>query len=152
MIPSPRRSPSRHIDPARLDRDPYPILHALRNEAPVAWVEPAGMWFVTRHADVIDVLRDPVRFTTDSPGSTIRDTFSSQMLSAEGEEQRRYKTACAGPFTTRAVREQAGPTVERIVTRLLDRVGLAQAPPDPAGSDAEHGDRSRRGKEGAAVE
>ena len=80
------------------------------------------MWFVTRHADVVDVLRDPVRFTTDSPGSTIRDTFGSQMLSAEGDEQRRYKTASAGPFTTRSVRDQAGPVVQAIVDRLLTQV------------------------------
>ena len=122
------RAPLITIDPAELDRDPYPILRRLREEAPVAWVEPARMWFVTRHVDVVDVLRDPVRFTTDSPGSTIRDTFGSQMLSAEGEEQRRYKTASAGPFTTRAVRDQAGPIVEAIVARLLDRVtGAGQA-------------------------
>jgi cytochrome P450 len=116
------REPFQHVDPAELDRDPYPILRRLREETPVVWVEPARMWFVTRHADVIDVLRDPVRFTTDSPGSTIRDTFGSQMLSAEGDEQRRYKTSSAGPFTTRAVRDQAGPLVERIVARLLDDV------------------------------
>ena len=116
------RGPIRYVDPAELDRDPYPILRRLREEAPVAWVEPARMWFVTRHADVVDVLRDPVRFTTDSPGSTIRDTFGNQMLSAEGDEQRRYKTASAGPFTTRAVRDQAGPVVTAIVSRLLDDV------------------------------
>jgi cytochrome P450 len=117
-----QREPVRYVDPAELDRDPYPILRQLREDAPVAWVEPARMWFVTRHADVVDVLRDPVRFTTDAAGSTIRDTFGSQMLSAEGDEQRRYKTASAGPFTTRAVRDQAGPIVEGIVARLLDRV------------------------------
>lgn len=120
------REPVRFVDPTELDRDPYPILRRLREETPVVWVEPARMWFVTRHADVIDVLRDPVRFTTDSPGSTIRDTFGSQMLSAEGEEQRRYKTASAGPFTTRAVRDQAGPIIERIVTRLLDAVAAQE--------------------------
>lgn len=114
--------PARHVDPAALDRDPYPILARLRAEAPVAWVEPAGMWFVTRYDDVVEVLRDPVRFTTDAARSTIRDTFGSQMLSAEGEEQRRYKTATAAPFTARAVREQAGPAIESIVARLLDPV------------------------------
>ena len=91
----------------------------------MAWVEPSRMWFVTRHADVVEVLRDPLRFTTDHPGSTIRDTFGSQMLSAEGEEQRRYKTASAGPFTTRAVRDRAGPAIEAIVGRLLDGVAAS---------------------------
>ncbi len=116
------RNPVRQVDPLALDRDPYPILHQLRAKTPVVWVEPARMWFVTRHADVLDVLRDPVRFTTDTARSTIRDTFGSQMLSAEGEEQRRYKTATAGPFTARAVRDRAGPAIEAIVARLLDEV------------------------------
>jgi hypothetical protein len=95
------------------------------------------MWFVTRHADVVDVLRDPVRFTTDAPRSTIRDTFGSQMLSAEGDEQRRYKTATAAPFTARAVREQAGPAIDAIVARLLDGVAT------PAGAEL-RGDSPRR--------
>jgi len=116
------RAPVRHVDPAALDRDPYPILERLRRESPVAWVEPAGMWFVTRYDDVVDVLRDPVRFTTDAPRSTIRDTFGSQMLSAEGDEQRRYKTATAPPFTARAVRDQAGPAIEAIVARRLEAI------------------------------
>ena len=80
------------------------------------------MWFVTRYDDVVEVLRDPVRFSTDSPGSTIRDTFGSQMLSAEGEDQRRYKTHCAAPFNTRAVRERGGPLVDRRVRSPRGRV------------------------------
>jgi cytochrome P450 len=110
-----------YVDPAALDRDPYPILHRLRRETPIAWVEPAGMWFVTRYDDVVEVLRDPDRFSTDAPGSTIQDTFGRQMLSAEGEEQRRYKSACAPPFTTRAVRDDAGPRVAALVAGLVDR-------------------------------
>ena len=83
--------------------DPYPILARLRAEEPVSWVDEAQMWFVTRRADVITVLRDPDTFSTDSPRSTIRDTFGSQMLSAEGEQHRRYKSQCSAPFNTRAV-------------------------------------------------
>jgi cytochrome P450 len=109
------------IDPAELDHNPYPVLHRLRNESPVAWVEPARMWFVTRYDDVVEVLRDPDRFSTDASGSTIRDTFGRQMLSAEGDDQRRFKSACAGPFTARAVRDEAGPAVARITAGLIDR-------------------------------
>jgi cytochrome P450 len=87
------------------------------------------MWFITRYDDVVEVLRDPERFTTDSAGSTIRDTFGRQMLSAEGDDQRRYKSACAPPFTARAVREEAGPGIARLVDRLVagfEREGRAE--------------------------
>ena len=117
---APARAPAQVISLAALDADSYPILRLLRAEAPVAWVEPLRMWFVTRYDDVVEVIRDPVRFSTDSPGSTIRDTFGSQMLSAEGEDQRRYKTHCAAPFNTRAVRERGGPLVEGRVRTLVD--------------------------------
>jgi len=105
-----------------LDLDPYPVFHRLRRDHPVAWVEPLGMWFVTRHDDVLEVLRDPEHFTTDAPGSTIRDTFGAQMLSVDGDDQRRYKSACAAPFNSRAVREGASALVQARVGRLLDAV------------------------------
>ncbi|MFI5249962.1 MAG: cytochrome P450, partial [Gemmatimonadales bacterium] len=82
--------------------DPYPILARLRESNPVAWVEETQMWFVTRRADVLLVLRDPETYRTDSPRSTIRDTFGTQMLSAEGDLHRRYKSQCNPPFNMRS--------------------------------------------------
>lgn len=114
------RRPAEHLSLDALDANPYPVFHRLRAEHPVMWVEPLKMWFVTRHDDVVEVLRDPARFTTDAPGSTIRDTFGSQMLSADGDDQRRFKSACAAPFNTRAVREGAAALVDARVAQLLD--------------------------------
>ena len=78
------------------------------------------MWFVTRRDDVVSVLRDPALFSTDSAQSTIRDTFGPQMLSAEGEQHRRYKSQCSAPFNTRAVNEHAVPHIRAKVTELVD--------------------------------
>ena len=44
-------------DPA-FQQDPYPVLDALREAAPVFWYEPSGQWMVTRHAEVHAALRD----------------------------------------------------------------------------------------------
>ncbi|HEX9165078.1 MAG TPA: cytochrome P450 [Gemmatimonadales bacterium] len=122
------RQPSVQVPVAELEANPYPVFHRLRREQPVVWVEPVGMWFVTRYDDVVQVLRDSVRFTTDAPGSTIRDTFGAQMLSADGDDQRRFKSACAAPFNTRAVREGAAALVEAKVTSLLaSAAGAARA-------------------------
>lgn len=104
--------------------DPYPLLHRLRKEAPVAHAISAGgpMWLVTRRDDVLEILRDPETFSTDHPASPIRDTFGLQMLSAEGETQRRFKSACAPPFNKRAVELEAAPIVRERIEELLTAI------------------------------
>ena len=115
-----------------LATDPYPILARLRAEEPVAWIDQAHMWFVTRRADVLAVLRDPDLFRTDSPHSTIRDTFGEQMLSAEGDRHRRYKSQCNAPFNARSVKEQAIPLARRKVDELVDAFGRGPVDLRPA--------------------
>lgn len=109
------------IDLERLGDDPYPALHALRRDSPVAAARSGGapMWLLTRRDDVLSVLRDPETFSTDHPASPIHDTFGAQMLSAEGEPQRRYKTACASPFNRRAVDTDAAAIVRRRVAQYV---------------------------------
>jgi cytochrome P450 len=111
------------LNVAALDVDPYPIFRELREHEPVSWIPALGMWFVTRRADVVHVLRNPDTFRTDAPGSTILDTFGPQMLSTEGPVQRKYKHACAPPFNTRAVRERAAPFVTTHVTESIAQLG-----------------------------
>ena len=78
--------------------DPYPLFHELRSAEPVTWVPTLGMWMLTRRDDIVGVLADWERFTTDSPASTIRDIFGSHMLTTDGEPQIRYKRRFIGPF------------------------------------------------------
>jgi cytochrome P450 len=46
-----------------LQKDPYPIYAWMRENAPVYHNTKRNFWAVSRHADVLAVLRDPVRFT-----------------------------------------------------------------------------------------
>ena len=80
------------------------------------------MWLVTRRDDVLEILRDTENFSTDHASSPIRDTFGAQMLSAEGEAQRRYKSACAPPFNRRAVDVDAAPVVRGRIEELLEAI------------------------------
>jgi cytochrome P450 len=113
-------SPDVRVRLRDLEADPYPILAQLRATAPVAWVEETQMWFVTRRSDVLAILRDPGTYRTDSPRSTIRDTFGTQMLSAEGELHRRYKSQCNPPFNMRSVQEHAMPLITARADALID--------------------------------
>ena len=90
---------------AQLDADPYPVFARLRAVEPVTWAAALGQWFVTRRDIAMEVLRDHERFRTDDVSSPIHDTFGAQLLSTEGDLQRRYKLACAPPFNARAVEE-----------------------------------------------
>ncbi len=46
--------------------NPYPIYHMLQSNAPVYWAEPLKTWVITRHADVVSVLKDK-RFSNQRP-------------------------------------------------------------------------------------
>ena len=111
---------------ADLERDPYPILGELREHEPVSWIPALGMWFLTRHADIVAVLHDPESFTTDHADSTIQDTFGRQMLSVDGENHRRYKHECLGSFTGKAARDIWAPRIERRTRELLDEISDAR--------------------------
>jgi len=107
-----------------LSLDPYPLFHQLRDREPLTWAPALGQWLVTSRDLGMEVLRDPERFRTDDPASPIRDTFGAQMLSTEGELQRRYKSACSAPFNARAVDESRA-VVQSIVDRHADALPRA---------------------------
>ena len=52
------------MSPAML-ADPYPTYAELRRDAPVCQVDPGGFWAVTRHDDVIAVLKDTELFSSE---------------------------------------------------------------------------------------
>jgi cytochrome P450 len=51
------------LAPAQL-ADPYPVYARARDEQPVLWSEPLGVWVVTRYDDVVAVLRDGATFSS----------------------------------------------------------------------------------------
>jgi cytochrome P450 len=55
----------------RLDADalrcPYPLFDAVREQSPVVFVEPIDCFLVTRHADICEVARNPLVFSSISP-------------------------------------------------------------------------------------
>src|SRR5260221_4574557 len=90
-----------------LAADPYSTLKPLREREPVSWIPEVAQWFVTRRADVLEVLRDREAFVTDSETSLQRDLFGMHMLSAEGALHSQYKRQCFPPFRTHAVNTTA---------------------------------------------
>ena len=44
--------------------DPFPVWAQAREEAPIFYSEVQGVWIVTRHADICEIARDTVRFSS----------------------------------------------------------------------------------------
>ncbi len=102
--------------------DPYPLFHELRAAEPVTWVPALGMWMLTRRDDIVGVLADWERFTTDAPASTIRDIFGSHMLTTDGERQIRYKRRFIGPFRRGNLERNLLGAVRAVLDGLMDEL------------------------------
>jgi cytochrome P450 len=121
--------------------DPYPFYRRLREEDPVHWgtsFEPtiAGMWHISRHADIMRVLKDP-RFTHQLPAEERSATLATlpaeiqlyftlsgqSLLLADPPAHTRLRALASSSFTPRMV-ESLRPRAQTIADKLLDEASL----------------------------
>lgn len=115
--------------PPAFYEDPYPFYHALRRLDPVRRM-PDGSYFLTRHADVVAVYRDPRRFSSDKRdefrpkyGATpLYEHHTTSLVFNDPPLHTRVRRLIAGALTARVIAEMAA-GIERLVTALLDRAG-----------------------------
>src|SRR5690349_5957612 len=122
------------LDPGVM-RDPVPHLARLRQEAPVEWVEPLQVWFVSRHDLVTDALRRPEVFSSEFPKSVLPLSGDDQrrlaeamaqglprpktMITADGQVHTRYRRLVSKAFSPRSIAAYE-PMVRAIADRLID--------------------------------
>src|ERR671927_2030844 len=124
------------VDPATYEDGPrFDLLHRLRADTPVTWVdEPAlhgqpagpGFWLVLRHADVERVLRDPATFSSWLGATQVRDAAAldwvrGMMLNTAPPDHSRLRRLLTRSFTPRAVAALTG-AIEATAARLVDRM------------------------------
>lgn len=113
---------------------PHDTFRTLRDEHPVAWQdeyevlgwpEGPGFWAVTRHADVLRVLRSPGEFSSHDGATQIRDPdpedlpfIRRMMLNQDPPAHRRLRTLVSRAFTPRRV-ERFEADVRARARRLL---------------------------------
>ncbi len=122
MNPAPRASEypiGATMDSASLSDDPYPLLARLRENEPVSWAPQLERWLVTPRSLVMQVVLDPETFTTASERSPISATFGPQMLSTDGDEQRRHRAPLVPAFLPRALRGEAEDRIQRLMDHLV---------------------------------
>jgi cytochrome P450 len=119
--------------------NPYPVYRQMREEAPVFVEEEFGEMFVSRHADILPILRDGERFSSDSSNMspeliTARggDPSSAQdfggflggrvMLFSDPPDHTRLRRLAQHAFTPKAV-DSWRPRVQALVADMLADVG-----------------------------
>ena len=116
-------------------QDPYPELARIREADPVHWSDAWGVWLVTRHEHVLQVLRDPRRFSNagrfssyldDLPADAapyvdpLRRHYASGMLQSDPPDHTRLRPLVNKAFTPRVV-ERSQRSIEQVVDGLIDR-------------------------------
>lgn len=66
MTAIPHYQPLLELEPEAV-RCPHPYFERLREESPVVWIEELSCYAVTRHADALEVLRNPELFSSRMP-------------------------------------------------------------------------------------
>ncbi len=108
------------FDPATL-QCPFPHYAQMRGEQPVMLIESLGMYLVTRHDLVLDILRDPVTYSSMFGGAgmpvpsderakmaaVIADGFPRvpTMLTADMPDHTRYRRLVSKAFTPKVIAE-----------------------------------------------
>jgi cytochrome P450 len=117
-------------DPS-FERDPYPTWALLRKHAPVYWWPESEAWVLTRHADVMQVMREEDRFSTDRrvwekhvdpppemANHPVVRLMLSNLFAYEGADHTRLRRLASAALTRRAVRELV-PLMETLIDDLI---------------------------------
>jgi cholest-4-en-3-one 26-monooxygenase len=117
------------VEPGRYARAGYPhgVWTRLRAEAPVAYFEPPGyrpFWAITKHADVVQVASQPLRFSSAHGiilGPIGQPAVPSEMVvTLDPPRHGPMRRVASRRFTPRAMRAQRA-EIERIAVEILDR-------------------------------
>jgi cytochrome P450 len=117
------------VDPARYARNGYPhaVWTRLRAEAPVAHFAPPGyrpFWAITKHADIVELASQPVRFSSEhglmiGPAHAV-PVPSEMVVTLDPPRHGPLRRVASRRFTPRALKAQRE-DIERITVEILDQ-------------------------------
>jgi pulcherriminic acid synthase len=100
-------------------RNPFPVWKRLREEQPLFWDEPSGMWLLTRYDDVMKVLGDGAVYSARTYQERFRPVFGRTLAELDGPRHIRERTIVAPAFVGKAL-ESYLPLIAAAVGRLRD--------------------------------
>jgi cytochrome P450 len=110
--------------------DPFPHFARLRSEAPVAWNAARGYWALSRHAEVLEVSRDPATFCSGKGILTmeigVEYPFPPTMMHTDPPAHTRYRKLVQPGFAPSVIRALERSLRGR-VAKLLDGIAPNEA-------------------------
>jgi cytochrome P450 family 142 subfamily A polypeptide 1 len=108
------------LNDPRLYDDPWDFYRGLRDEHPVWWNEESGLFAISRHQDVIDVSRNPERYSA-AKGVRPLVPVPMSLISMDDPEHSRQRRIISRGFTPRRVRDLAE-HIREVTTSIIDEV------------------------------
>ncbi|MCY7300221.1 MAG: cytochrome P450 [Ilumatobacteraceae bacterium] len=106
-------------DLVAIDLRHHEVMHRLRAEGPVVWVDALDGWVVLSRDGAVAVMRDAVRFTVDDPRFSTAQVVGPSMLSLDGAEHRRHRDPFAAAFLPAVVTPRDGAAIDATARRLV---------------------------------
>jgi cytochrome P450 len=108
----------------------HAVAARLRREDPVARIEAPGFdpfWAVTRHADLIEIERQPERFpnTVNSvllPNTVVVPTMIKTLIHLDGAPHRAYRNLTNDWFKPGALKATLQPRIDQLAKKYVDRM------------------------------
>ena len=112
--------------------DPASVYERMRESEPVHWNRRRQMWYLTRYADVVALLKDRQHFSAaawqaarphmeQAKSDVSREFVGGTMLTNEAPDHTRLRRPANPSFLPKAI-SGLEPTIEKIADRLLDAV------------------------------
>ena len=120
--------PHSHVLSPEARRNPTAYFAHLRENTPVFYSDPPGMWLITRYEDVVDMVRRPEDFSSiamrrQAPGEDERGP--KNVITTDPPHHTRLRSILQRRFTNRALNETQ--TAYRIGQRFVDRAFRKQS-------------------------
>ncbi len=100
--------------------DPFPAFAWMRREAPAFYDEQAGVWGITRYADIKEISKDPDTFS-NAGGIRPDSDALPMMIDTDAPEHVRRRRLVSEGFTPRRIRESED-GIREICDAIIDRV------------------------------
>ncbi len=117
-----------------VDGPPHHWFEWLRRHDPVHWQDMAGQrgyWAITRHADVVDVSRQPLLFSASEGGIVLEDMdgqrlamMRKMLLAMDPPQHVEYRKQVSGEFKARVIAQLEG-RIRTICRQIMDRAAEA---------------------------
>ena len=117
----PTRDSIRLMDGRWYQGEPFEDYAWMRENAPLYFDESAGLWGVSRHADIMQLSKNPRLFCSGKSSRPDVDSWIPSMINFDDPQHKRRRNLVNRGFTPRRVQDHTE-SIRGIVTQLIDAV------------------------------